>query len=258
MTRAAIVVVGGNARRLNGIAKPWLLINGRHIIDRIVDAVLPQVQQCVLVGEPPAGWARADVQWAREEPIGGGPVAALTAGLGLLDAAIDEVLLLAGDTPFIDEPLSALLATTVTDDGVVVTSDGQVQYLCALLRTASIHRALAQAGSSMRSLYECLSVTTVEALVDDADTWEDVARLRQETTTMNEWLTTVCEKLGIDPVIDTDALLELARDVAHHTERKNAPLTSYLLGYAAANKSLSAAQLAELAAELGRLAKERA
>ena len=110
----------------------------------------------------------------------------------------------------------------------------------------------------MHSLYECLSVTTVEALVDDADTWEDVARLRQETTTMNEWLTTVCEKLGIDPVIDTDALLELVRDVAHHTERKNAPLTSYLLGYAAANKSLSAAQLAELAAELGRLAKERA
>ena len=72
---------------------------------------------------------------------------------------------------------------------------------------------------------------------------------------MNDWLTEVTAKLGVDPTMDVDAILELTRDVAHNTERKNAPLTTYLLGYAAASQNLSAAQIAQLAAELGAMAK---
>lgn len=52
----------------------------------------------------------------------------------------------------------------------------------------------------------------------------------------DDWLTAAAADLGVDPeVLDADAVLELARDVAHHVERKAAPLTAYLVGYAAAS-----------------------
>lgn len=75
---------------------------------------------------------------------------------------------------------------------------------------------------------------------------------------MDEWLEAVAKKLGIDLEIDVDAVLDLTRDVAHNLERKYAPLTSYLLGYAVASKQLSPTQIAALAAEIGAMAKDRA
>lgn len=257
MTRAAIIVVGGSARRLNGVAKPWLSIGGLPIIDRIIDTVRPHVQQCVLVGEAPDWWSRDDIEWTREEPAGTGPAAAVRAGVARLEPGVDEVLLLAGDAPMIADPVAALLATDLSFDGVAVESDGRLQFLCARLRRQPLERALATGGSSMHSVYEHLQVLNIPAVLTDCDTWEDVARLRQEIP-MNDWLNDVAAKLGIDPTIDIDAVLDLARDVAHNSERKNAPLTSYLLGYAAAKQNLDAAQIAAAAAEIGAMAKDRA
>lgn len=256
MSRAAIIVVGGGARRLDGVAKPWLHVDGVTILDRILDAVDPHVSRCILVGECPVDWARNGIEWTREEPAGSGPAVAVATGLQLLDDTIEEVLLVAGDAPFIAEPLALLMNAEIHNDGVAIESEGQVQFLCARLRHHALARAVAAGGSSMRSIYDLLEVRTVPALLRDADTWEDVALLRQETA-MNEWLTEVAKKLAIEPIIDIDAVLELTRDVAHHTERKNAPLTSYLLGYAVAQQGLSPARIAEIAAEIGRMARER-
>ena len=257
MSRAAIIVVGGRAQRLGGVNKPWLSIQGKPMIDHILESTLPHVQQCVLVGDAPDGWSNAAVVLTREEPAGGGPVAAVRAGMQLLRPDIDEVLLLAGDAPFIDDALSALLTVELTDGAVAVEADGRSQYLCARVRRSDLDTALAAAETSMQSVFKGLRVHTVSAALMDADTWEDVAVLRQESH-MNDWLSDVTSKLGIDASLDIDAVLDLARDVAHHTERKNAPLTSYLLGYAAAAQNLTQAQVAALAAEIGQMAKDRA
>ena len=255
MSRAAIIIVGGRAQRLGGVNKPWLQVQGKPIIEHILDAVLPHVQECVLVGDAPADWSNPHVVWTREEPAGAGPVAAVRAGLDVVDA--DEVLLLAGDAPFITEALTALLAVHLPAGAVAVEADARVQYLCSRVRRDDLELALNGADTSMQSVFKGLQVQTVSAALKDADTWEDVVALRQELH-MNDWLTDVTKKLGIDASLDIDAVLELARDVAHHTERKNAPLTSYLLGYAAATQNLTQAQVAALAAEIGQMAKDRA
>ena len=255
MSRAAIIVVGGSAQRLGGVNKPWLHVHGKPIIDHILDAVLPHVQQCVLVGEAPVHWSNPQVRFTREEPVGSGPVAAVRAGMQFVDA--DEVLLLAGDAPFIADALAALLEPELTHGAIAIESEGRLQYLCARVRRTDLDAALAAAETSMQSVFKGLQVRTISAALIDADTWEDVVALRQEPH-MNDWLTDVTQKLGIDAALDIDAVLELARDVAHHTERKNAPLTSYLLGYAAAAQNLTQAQVAALAAELGQMAKDRA
>lgn len=257
MSRAAIIVVGGRAQRLGGVNKPWLSIQGRPIIDHILESTLPHVQQCVLVGDAPDGWSNTHVRLTREEPAGAGPVAAIRAGMKLLLPDIDEVLLLAGDAPFIGEALAALFAAELVDGAVAVESAGRTQYLCTRVRRRDLESALITAETSMQSVFKGLRVHTVSAALVDADTWEDVVALRQELQ-MNDWLTDVTKKLAIDASLDIDAVLELARDVAHHTERKNAPLTSYLLGYAAAAQNLTQAQVAALAAEIGQMAKDRA
>lgn len=52
---------------------------------------------------------------------------------------------------------------------------------------------------------------------------------------MDDWLDRFADAVGV-PRLDAaevDALLDLARVVAHGTERKNAPLAAYLAGRAA-------------------------
>jgi hypothetical protein len=48
---------------------------------------------------------------------------------------------------------------------------------------------------------------------------------------LDDWTETVREALQLDRV-DTDLVLDLARDVAHEVMRPAAPLSSYLLGLA--------------------------
>ena len=51
--------------------------------------------------------------------------------------------------------------------------------------------------------------------------------------TLAEWTSRACAELGLDlGALDRDAVLDLARDVAHEVARPAAPLTAYLLGVA--------------------------
>jgi|GEM_PF-3081836 len=63
-----------------------------------------------------------------------------------------------------------------------------------------------------------------------------------------DWLSQVQQELGIDSdVMDANALLMLARDVARGAERKAAPLTTFLVGYAAGTGGLGREATKELA-----------
>jgi len=68
---------------------------------------------------------------------------------------------------------------------------------------------------------------------------------------MNDWIAAVQKELGLDVSFDTDAILDAARDAAHATESKAAPITTYLMGVAAAH----GASPQEIAAKIEKLAK---
>lgn len=53
-------------------------------------------------------------------------------------------------------------------------------------------------------------------------------------STLDDWFATLCTELGIDLDIDLNVLLDVARDAAHGVARPAAPLTTFLVGYAAA------------------------
>ncbi|TMM43219.1 MAG: hypothetical protein E6F99_00850 [Actinobacteria bacterium] len=50
-------------------------------------------------------------------------------------------------------------------------------------------------------------------------------------STLEDWIAAVRDELHVEPV-DTELVLDLARDVAHGVARPAAPLTAYLLGLA--------------------------
>ena len=73
----------------------------------------------------------------------------------------------------------------------------------------------------------------------------------------SDWVKQVSATAGLEsPPLDVDAVLALARDAAHGVERPAAPITTFLLGFAAGALHLDAAGVAELAERLGRDALE--
>jgi hypothetical protein len=74
--------------------------------------------------------------------------------------------------------------------------------------------------------------------------------------TLHDWIDELCDALDIDVEIDEGIVLDLARDAAHAVERPAAPITTYLLGYAAALAGGSPEKVEELAARATELAEK--
>lgn len=181
----AIVLTGGQARRLGGVDKASLDVGGRTLLDRV---------QAALSG---GGAAAAQVIVVGSEQ-GGGPVAAIAAGLQGVTAA--QVVVLPADLPFVTpaavaELRGALRLTPGADVAIPVDARGRDQVLCAAWRTDVLRHALAALGDPdgvpVRSLLEAVAgVARLPTPQDpqessepspwfDCDTEEDLARARR-------------------------------------------------------------------------------
>ena len=74
--------------------------------------------------------------------------------------------------------------------------------------------------------------------------------------TLHDWIDELCDALEIDAEVDEGLVLDLAREAAHNVERPAAPITTYLLGYAAGLQEANPEQLERLAAVATELAEK--
>jgi molybdenum cofactor guanylyltransferase len=180
----AVVLAGGKAARLGGQAKPQLEVGGRTMLAAVLAAV-PDAERRIVVGPPQP--APDDVVQVREQPTGGGPVAALRAGLA--EVRTDVVALLAGDLPFLTPGLIGELRARLTGDGVLVVDDtSRDQLLLGVWRTDALRAAAGDAAgpTSMRKLLAPLAVRRLRPVVapgtpppwTDCDTPADLDRAR--------------------------------------------------------------------------------
>ncbi|GAA3226260.1 NTP transferase domain-containing protein [Streptomyces thermocoprophilus] len=222
-------------------------VGGRTLLDRVLAACADAAVTVVVADPRPTA---RPVRWVREDPPGGGPLAALEAGLRHTTA--DRVVVLSADLPFLAAPtvrgLLAALDATGADGALLTDGDGRDQPLVAAYRTPALRRELAAftarhtalTGLPLRRLTSGLDLTRVPDPVAsfDCDTWDDIAtaraRIREHEHVLDEWISAVKDELGIDLDVDTKLLLDLARDAAHGVARPAAPLTTFLVGYAAA------------------------
>jgi len=263
----AVVLAGGAARRLGGADKPGLRVGGRALLDRVL-AACAGARGTVVVADPRP--TARPVTWAREDPPGGGPLAALDAGIRHTTA--ESVLVLSADLPFLDEDtvrrLLAALRTGGADGALLTDADGRDQPLVAAYRAPVLRRELAAlsrgndglTGLPLRRLTGALGLTRVPDPVAsfDCDTWDDIAtaraRIREHGHVLDEWISAAKDELGIDLDVDTRVLLDLARDAAHGVARPAAPLTTFLVGYAAARAGGGPEAVAEAARKAAALA----
>jgi hypothetical protein len=77
-----------------------------------------------------------------------------------------------------------------------------------------------------------------------------------ERVTLHDWIDELCDALDIEAEVDEGLILDLARDAAHSVERVAAPISTYLLGYAAALHGGGQEKLEELAAKATALAEK--
>ena len=112
-----LILAGGKSTRM-GQDKAWLMLDGRPLVMRVIDRVLPLVDEVIvstnqpdafdawLPGLPVASYTVAD------RYRGAGPLAGLHAGL--LAACCELVLTIATDMPFVDPTLIRYLADLAT------------------------------------------------------------------------------------------------------------------------------------------------
>jgi molybdopterin-guanine dinucleotide biosynthesis protein A len=249
-------------------------VGGRPLLDRVL-AACATATTTVVVAEPRE--TARPVKWAREDPPGGGPLAALDAGLRHTSA--EHVVVLSADLPFLDRATVGRLLDALRTgdapkgpaqpDGVLLTDpDGRDQPLVAAYRADALRRELAAltaahggvTGLPLRRLTAALDLTRISDPVAsfDCDTWDDIAaaraRIREHGNVLDEWISAVKDELGIDLDVDTGLLLDVARDAAHGVARPAAPLTTFLVGYAAAQAGGGPEAVAEASRKAAALA----
>jgi molybdopterin-guanine dinucleotide biosynthesis protein A len=175
-----------------------LSVGGRSMLARVLDAVAGADPRIVVGPDDltlPDGVLRT-----RERPAGGGPVAALAAGLALVPwsagpigtAHAGQVAIVGADLPFLTVGDVRVLRSAVGDhDGAAfVDEHGRVQWLCGVWRPVPIAGRLDElgdpAGVALRTLFSGLRVATVGAGETtgpvpwyDCDTEEDLVRAQR-------------------------------------------------------------------------------
>ena len=112
-----LILAGGKSTRM-GQDKAWLMLDGRPLVMRVIDRVLPLVDEVLIsTNQPDAfdAWLPSltvPAHTVADRYRGAGPLAGLHAGL--LAAHCDLVLTLATDMPFVNPALIGYLAQLAT------------------------------------------------------------------------------------------------------------------------------------------------
>ena len=245
---SALILTGGKSTRF-GSNKSRAMFGERSLIEELL-ASFPQDIDVIVVGPTITNSSRP-LKYAQEDPPGGGPVAAISAGIELVQT--NFVAIIATDMPFAGQIIEFLSEDLFFTEDALIPLDarGVRQSLCGIYKVDSLRNALgnltAVDGQSMRNLMQHLQVKELrlppqlERILIDIDTPSDLERAiglkagnQKGVNAMDKWIDAVQKELGINVKVDQESILNLARDAAHTIERKAAPITTFLLGIAVA------------------------
>jgi molybdopterin-guanine dinucleotide biosynthesis protein A len=183
MRVAAAILAGGRARRLGGAVKGLLVVQGRRIVDRQLDALRPAFARVFIVANDPAPWRELSVACVPDRVPGAGPLAGIDAALAALRDDEDAVLCVGGDMPFLDRRLLERLRDEAPDaDAVVARVQARPEPLCARYgrrAAAAVRARLGDGRLRATDLLDDLRVAWVDTqALDNVNTPDDLERLR--------------------------------------------------------------------------------
>lgn len=167
-----LILAGGRGRRLGLPHKPSVRVGDLSMID-IARAALRDAVSVTVVGE---GY---DIV---ESPPGGGPVAAIAAGLARVTQPVTVVL--AADLPFVTSAFVNVLVAAAPS--ICVDDSGHPQYLLGVYLTSQLRQAMpaTPGGAPMRQVFERLEATMIQPSDVpppwwDCDTADELAQARE-------------------------------------------------------------------------------
>lgn len=181
----AIVLAGGNARRLGGFSKADVTIGGQTMLTLVTQACQDagvDRDNIVVVGH-----GQTDLKRTVEDPPRSGPAAGI--GAGLEHVSGDRLFILSCDIPFIASGLHVLV-DSYTGEGVCFGGH-RAQYLAGLYSADAVRRRVGEledegglVGLSVRAIMEALDVTVLgpNPAARDLDTWDEVERARSQAS----------------------------------------------------------------------------
>jgi molybdopterin-guanine dinucleotide biosynthesis protein A len=164
----AVILCGGDARRMGGVQKALQLVSGIPLVAHVHARVSPQVARVIISANRAAA---TYAQWADTVLVDDVPNCGPLGGIATaLRCAITPLLFSCpGDAPFLHETLVDRLATALamSDTDIAVPHDGErAQHLFALMRVSehsSLAGYLAAGGRSVHGWLAGRSTVTVDA-----------------------------------------------------------------------------------------------
>jgi molybdopterin-guanine dinucleotide biosynthesis protein A len=177
----SIILAGASSRRLDGADKAMVEVDGHTLLDTVI-AATHGARRVVVVG--PHRDVAAEVVWVQEDPPGGGPVAAIAAGLA--EVREQWCLVLATDLPAVGSAIPMLLTAASSADVAVLTTAGRRNHLATAWRTSSLRTAIEALDTvrdaAARELFTDVDITEVidtDGWGRDLDTWDDIEQARR-------------------------------------------------------------------------------
>jgi molybdopterin-guanine dinucleotide biosynthesis protein A len=161
---AAAILAGGKAARLGGQPKGLLVVEGRRIVDRQLEA-LREFERLFIVANDPAPWSNLRLAIIPDRVPGAGPLAGIDAALAALGPDEESVVCVAGDMPFLDPRPLALLRDHPPAQVVVPRVAGRPDPLFARYHRSCapiIARALDEGRFKTTALLDELQVVYLE------------------------------------------------------------------------------------------------
>lgn len=181
----AIVLAGGRGSRLGLVDKATLDVGDGPLLAGVLEAVAA-ARHVVVVGPPRD--LPAHIHQVREEPVFGGPAAAVVTGLHALptesgtDGAAPWTIVLGCDLPLARQAVPLLLATRRDEGCVLADGEGHAQWVAGVYSTSALVAAAESLGDAtdrpLRALLGRLSTRALAApgrVGDDVDTWDQVS-----------------------------------------------------------------------------------
>jgi len=163
MKVAGAIIAGGPAKRLGGVAKPFLEVGGRTIADRQLELLRgAALVRVFVVANDPAPWAAWGVDVVPDLVGGAGPLGGIHAALTAADG-YDAVICLAGDLPFVRADLLATLRDRAPwADAVAPRSARGIEPLCARYARALLPAVDAALLAGQLAVHEMLEQRAVD------------------------------------------------------------------------------------------------
>lgn len=143
MTITGVIQAGGRSTRMGGRTKALLAVGGRAIVERVVAALRPAVDELLLVTNTPDLYAFLGFRMVPDVFPDHGSLGGIYSGLDA--AATEHVFTVACDMPFLDSAVARLVAQRAPEADIVIPRiGGQLETLHAAYSKACLPHMEAQ------------------------------------------------------------------------------------------------------------------